>query len=39
MDFNKELLNRYKINENAIIINLEGNMKIDNKRYNGINRI
>lgn len=37
MDFNKELLNRYKINENAIIINLEGNMKIDNKRYNGIN--
>lgn len=37
MDFNKEILNRYKINENAIIINLEGDMKIENKRYNGIN--
>ena len=37
MDFNKEVLNRYNINENAIIINLEGDMKIESKRFNGIN--
>ena len=37
IDFNKEILNKYKINENAIIINLEGNMKIEDKRFNGIN--
>lgn len=37
LDFNKELLNKYKINENAIIINLEGDMKINSKRFNGIN--
>ena len=37
LDFNKEVLNRYKINEKAIIINLEGNMKIETKRFNGIN--
>ena len=37
MDFNKELLNKYRINENAIIINLEGNMKIEKKRFNGLN--
>lgn len=37
LDFNKEVLNKYKINEKAIIINLEGNMKIESKRFNGIN--
>ena len=37
MDFNKELLNKYNINENATILNLEGDMKIENKRFNGIN--
>lgn len=37
IDFNKEVLNRYRINENAIIVNLEGDVKIDNKRFNGIN--
>lgn len=37
IDFCKELLNKYKINENAIIINLEGDMKIEQKRFNGIN--
>lgn len=37
MDFNKEMLNKYKINESAIIINLEGDMKIEEKRFNGIN--
>ena len=33
LDFNKEVLNRYKINEKAIIINLEGNMKIESKTF------
>ena len=37
LDFNQEVLNRYKINENAIIINLEGNMRIYVKRFNGLN--
>lgn len=37
MDFNKEVLNNYQIKEDAIIINLEGNMKIESKRFNGIN--
>lgn len=36
LDFNKVVLNKYKINENSIIINLEGDMKIENKRFNGI---
>ena len=36
LDFNKVILNKYKINEKAIIINLEGDMKIENKRFNGI---
>lgn len=37
MDFNKQSLNKYRINENAVIVNLEGDMKIDEKRFNGIN--
>jgi len=37
IDFCKALLNKYRINENAIIINLEGDVKIDTKRFNGIN--
>jgi len=37
LDFNKVVLNKYKINESAIIVNLEGDMKIDEKRFNGIN--
>lgn len=37
MDFNKQILNKYYINENAIILNLEGEMKIENKRFNGMN--
>lgn len=37
IDFNKEVLNKYRINENAIIVNLEGDMKINEKRFNGIN--
>lgn len=37
VDFNKELLNKYRINETAIIISLEGDMKIEEKRFNGLN--
>ncbi len=37
MDFCKELINKYRINENAFIINLEGDVKIDDKRFNGVN--
>lgn len=37
IDFNKEVLNKYKINENVVIINLEGNMRIYSKRFNGVN--
>lgn len=37
MDFTKDVLNKYRINENAIIINLEGDMRIEEKRFNGIN--
>lgn len=37
MDFNKEVINKYRINENAVIINLEGEIKIEEKRFNGIN--
>ena len=37
MDFSKEILNKYKINENAVVLNLEGDMKIEDKRFNGIN--
>ena len=36
MDFNKELLNKYKINDYSTIINFEGNMKIENKRFKGL---
>ena len=37
IDFCKEILNKYQVNENAIIINLEGDVKINQKRFNGIN--
>ena len=36
MDFNQELINRYKICEEAIIINAEENIRIDAIRFNGI---
>ena len=39
IDFPKELLNKYQIYENAIIINIKGNMKINKKRFNGLNII
>jgi len=37
VDFPTELINKYNIYEEAIIINLQGNVKINNKRFNGIN--
>lgn len=37
LDFNKEVLNKYRINENAVIINIEGDIQIDSLRFNGIN--
>ena len=36
MDFNQELINQYRIYEEAIIINAEENIKIDAIRFNGI---
>ena len=37
LDFNKAVLNKYKINENAVIVNIDGDMAIYDKRFNGIN--
>lgn len=37
VDFPTELINQYYIYEKAIIINLRGNVKINRKRFNGIN--
>lgn len=36
VDFPTELVNCYTIYENAIIVNLRGNVKIQKKRFNGI---
>ncbi len=36
-DFPKELINKYRINENAIIVNTKGKIKINQKRFNGLN--
>lgn len=36
MDFTEELINQYNIYEEAIIINIQGNVKIKKKRFNGI---
>ncbi|MBQ9297434.1 MAG: hypothetical protein IJ223_00085 [Clostridia bacterium] len=36
MDFSEESLNKYTINSNAIIINMQGGTKIRSKRFNGI---
>ncbi len=37
VDFPTELINQYNLQEDAIIINLRGNVKINKKRFNGIN--
>ncbi len=36
VDFPSELINLYQIYEEAIIVNLRGNVKIEKKRFNGI---
>ena len=37
IDFPKELINKYNINDDAIIVNVKGKIKINKKRYNGLN--
>lgn len=37
VDFPTELINKYNIYENAYIINLKGNVKIEKKRFEGLN--
>ena len=37
IDFPSELINKYNLNDNAVIINIKGNVTIKNKRFNGIN--
>lgn len=37
MDFTNETINKYNIYDEAIIINLDGDVKINKKRFNGIN--
>ena len=36
VDFPKEMLNKYMINDEAIIINILGKIKINKKRFNGL---
>ena len=36
IDFPQELLNQYNIYEEAIIVNIQGNIKIKKKRFNGM---
>ncbi len=36
IDFPKELINKYNINDDAIIINMAGKIKINKKRFNGL---
>ena len=37
VDFPTELINKYNIYDEAIIVNLRGNVKINKKRFNGMN--
>lgn len=37
IDFPNELFNKYSINENSIIINVKNNIRINKKRFNGLN--
>ena len=37
VDFPTEIINQYNIYENAIIINIKGNVRINKKRFNGMN--
>lgn len=37
IDFPQELINKYSINDDAIIVNVRGKVKINKKRFNGLN--
>ncbi len=37
IDFPKELINKFNIKEDAIVVNVRGNIKITKKRFNGLN--
>lgn len=37
IDFPKELINKFNIREDAIIVNVRGKIKINRKRFNGLN--
>ena len=37
IDFPKELINKYNIQDEAIIVNIKGNVKMNKKRFNGLN--
>lgn len=37
IDFPKELINKYNIQDEAVIINVKGKIKINKKRFNGLN--
>jgi hypothetical protein len=37
VDFPNELLNRYSIPDNCIIVNINGNISINSKKFNGVN--
>lgn len=37
IDFPQELINKYNIYDDAVIVNLKGNIKINKKRFNGLN--
>ena len=36
IDFPKELINKYNMQDDAIIVNVKGNAKINKKRFNGL---
>lgn len=36
IDFPQELINTYNLNDEAVIVNIQGNVKINTKRFNGI---
>lgn len=37
IDFPRELINKYNMQDEAIIVNVKGNVKINKKRFNGLN--
>ena len=37
VDFPRELINKYNIKDDAIMVNIKGKIKINKKRFNGLN--